>query len=95
MSQERFDELTRALATGVSRRQALKIFAGGVMLSLLGVGRVSAGRGCRRPGQKCTLSYDAERFPVGDCCQYDNRGYFCVQDSAQSGTVYTCQLAYS
>src|SRR3712207_4230881 len=57
MDHERFDDLTRALATGMSRRQALKSLAGGAaggLLAFLGVGKAAAAPpGCKRNGKKC------------------------------------------
>ena len=67
MSEERFDELSKALATSISRRQALKLVAAtafGGALSLVGAGRASAtapGR-CRKIGTICRQHYE--------CCDY-------------------------
>ncbi len=55
MDGQRFDEMTRALATGTSRRRVLKGLTGGVLGTLagaLGVSRVGAGHG-RPNGATC------------------------------------------
>jgi hypothetical protein len=65
MSDQSFDELSKALAAPLSRRRAVKLFAataGGTMLSLMGPRRASAvipGR-CRNAGTICRQS--------SECC---------------------------
>jgi hypothetical protein len=67
MSDERFDELSKAIATTVSRRQALKLVgaaAVGGALSLVGARQAKAvapGR-CRRVGVICRQDYE--------CCDF-------------------------
>ena len=60
MDHDRFDDLTRALATTTTRRQFLKTLAGGVaggLLAFLGVGEAAANDNdnddCKRNGKKC------------------------------------------
>jgi hypothetical protein len=56
MDHERFDDLTRALATSTSRRQFLKTLAGGAaggLLALLGIGEAAADDTCKPNGKKC------------------------------------------
>lgn len=62
MDDQKFDELSKALAAPVSRRRAMKLVAataGGTALSLIGPRTGSAAR-CRRAGQPCRQS--------SDCC---------------------------
>jgi hypothetical protein len=61
-----FDELSRALARGVSRREALKIFGVGVagsLLALVGLGRASAQETC---AQFCA-AHTSNDFQQGNC----------------------------
>lgn len=56
-----FDGLARGLASGMSRRQALKLLgaslAGGLLALFGGVGAASAAdAGCKRPGKKCSTN---------------------------------------
>jgi hypothetical protein len=56
MDQNAFDDLTRALARGTSRRQALKLLGGslaGGLLAVLGVGEAAADDTCKPIGKKC------------------------------------------
>ncbi len=56
MDHNRFDDLTRALAQGTSRRQALRLLGGslaGGLLAALGVGQVAAEDTCKPNGKKC------------------------------------------
>jgi hypothetical protein len=65
MSDDRFDELSKALATSVSRGRALKAFAlagAGGVLSLIGAGSASA-RQCRDVGSSCRSNAECcDRF---------------------------------
>jgi hypothetical protein len=66
MDGQRFDEITKALATGASRRQILRgVVAGlvGALASGLSREHAAAARRCKGAGGKCT----ADR----DCCQDD------------------------
>jgi hypothetical protein len=65
MSDDRFDELSKALATTTSRRQALKILAAtaaGGAFSLFGAREARAIGRCRRVGQPCRQDYE--------CCDF-------------------------
>jgi hypothetical protein len=57
MDHDRFDDLTRALASGMSRRQALKLLGGslaGGLMAFLSIGEAHADRpGCKRNGKAC------------------------------------------
>ena len=56
MDAQRFDDLTRALATTTSRRTVLKTLAGsaaGGLLALLGVREAAADDTCKPTGKKC------------------------------------------
>ena len=88
MNQDRFDDLTRALGQGVSRRQALKLFGGtlaGGLLAALGVGEAAADNLCKPAGtlpqSKCTK--DAQCC-AGAVCQ---NGY-CTAGCHVNGTFY-------
>jgi hypothetical protein len=79
MSGQRFDDLTKSLANGASRRTFLKGFLSVVGGAALGVGstEVAAAAGtCKTQGQSCTSE---------KCC----RGYTCLVD-ATSGTDRFC-----
>ena len=59
MSQQQFDNLTRSIATSVSRRHALKAIAGGVLgaagATLLGSSHAEATSGhCKHSDSNCT-----------------------------------------
>src|SRR5690242_92327 len=73
MDHDRFDDLTRALATTRSRRQFLKTLAGGAaggLLALLGVGEAVADDLCKPLGKKCKKSKQ--------CCSGNCTGGICV-----------------
>jgi hypothetical protein len=75
MSQQQFDDLTRSVATSVSRRHALKAIAGGVLgaagAALLGTRHAEAsGRPCRQAGANC--SFDEQ------CCSHFCYEHKCV-----------------
>ena len=56
MNQDRFDDLTRTLASPTSRRTVLKTLAGsaaGGLLALLGGGEAAADDTCKPVGKKC------------------------------------------
>jgi hypothetical protein len=62
------DDIARDLASGTSRRQALRVLGAGVaagLLSLSGPAAALADRRCRRVGEKCKQSTDC---CVGTCC---------------------------
>jgi hypothetical protein len=93
MSDERFDQLTKAAAATTSRRQALKLVGGGLLAALFGGGlfasRGSAGgNACLPPGLACKVS--------GDCCPIElpdgtkENACCCRTDKAKSGQPGTC-----
>jgi len=55
----RFDELAKALAAGVSRREALRLFGGGLMIGLLAPLGVGKGWGAPPPPGCGRLCHDA------------------------------------
>jgi hypothetical protein len=65
---EPFDDLARGLASGMSRREALKLLGGGLaggLLVFLGVGRAAADPpGCKRNGKHCKRD---EQCCSGNC----------------------------
>jgi hypothetical protein len=72
MEQDRFDDLTRALARGTSRRQALKLLGGslaGGLLAFLGVGEAAADNLCKPIGKKCNKT--------SQCCGVANATVTC------------------
>ena len=78
MEPSRFDDLTKALATSTSRRQALKTIAAATVGSILGLGRLSTAFGapkCHRNGLGCDTN--------SQCCS----GY------CQNGEKCTCPPA--
>jgi hypothetical protein len=91
MSSTKFDEITKALATPTSRRQAFKIFAGGVMAvaatafgsSVAGAASTTpCGNGgvvCRASQKCCTLGGQNYCCHVNEACFA--RGVRCVRKS--------------
>lgn len=75
MDGERFDAITRTLATGGSRRTLLRAFAGAIGASLAGVGTALGAPRCKRTGQRCKSN--------ADCCP-DTNGNLCAANK-------TCQ----
>ena len=72
MSDEKLDELSKALATTTSRRQMLKVLAAtaaGGALTLVGAREAGAAR-CRRVGQPCRANFE--------CCDF-----FCPPDTGR------------
>ena len=64
MSDEKLDELSKALATTTSRRQMLKVLAAtaaGGVLTFVGAREAGAAR-CRRVGQPCRANFE--------CCDF-------------------------
>ena len=74
----KFDELTKCLAQSVTRRGALKKFAGGVVAALaasLGVRSVSAAPPAKKIGYCEVVGFDSGPYYDGTCwdpvtCQY-------------------------
>jgi hypothetical protein len=57
MDPTKFDDLTKALATGTSRRQALKTIVATTLGSIIGLGSIDAAfaaQKCRALGSKCS-----------------------------------------
>jgi len=91
MDGNRFDEFTKRLATGTSRRRVLKGLMGGAVggsLVALGFGgaphRVFAAdpNACAAPGASCATA--------GDCCQGDCKGGTCACSSDTSNPWAGC-----
>jgi hypothetical protein len=84
MDQDRFDNLTRALARGTSRRQALKLLGGslaGGLLSFLGVGDAAADD-CKRNGKACKKNKQ--------CCSGNCADGFCAPLCPPCDACSTC-----
>src|SRR3712207_109816 len=84
MDQNRFDDLTRALATTTTRRGFLKTLAGGAaggLLAFLGVGEAAADDTCKPIGKKCRKT--------SQCCGVANATVTC------NGTCgFTCNTGF-
>ncbi len=86
MEPSRFDDLTKALATATSRRQALKTIAAttlGGILGLSGIGTALADKTCKKLGQGCNNKKNL--CCPGLICQ----GGICVTCTANEGTCTT------
>jgi hypothetical protein len=86
MDHERFDDLTRALATTTSRRQFLKTLAGsaaGGLLALLGIGEAAADDTCKPIGKKCRKNAQccSGNCAEGKCAPCKDPGVACSSDS--------------
>jgi hypothetical protein len=84
MDQNRFDDLTRALARGTSRRQALKLLGGGLagsLLAFLGVGEAAADD-CKRNGKACKKNKQ--------CCSGNCANGFCAPLCPPCDACSTC-----
>ncbi len=86
MDHQRFDELTRSLATSTSRRTALKLLAGSALGGVLGLlGLEEAAAACRLAGQRCDV---AHRCCAGAKCASNGR---CKCKVSQN--VFACDVA--
>jgi len=93
LDHDRFDDLARTLATGTSRRQALKLLGGsltGGLLAALGVGTAVAdeckrnGKPCKKDSQCCSGTCpNGTQVPLG-------QRYSCV---CTNGEVQYCDAA--
>ena len=77
MDRDRFDSLSKAVAAGASRRQLLKLLAGGALGGIAGVARIGSGDakprpdGCTGSGGNCDASRPCCADSVcinGKCC---------------------------
>lgn len=80
MDQQRFDDLSRALATGTSRRRVLRGLTGSVLGGVLGLlGLEEAAAACRLIGQRCNANKPCCRGAVctakGVCRCAKTRGF--------------------
>jgi hypothetical protein len=99
MDPTRFDTLTKALATGTSRRQALKTIAATTLAGLLGLGGIgTAFAKCHNAGHACGTYRDCCSLV---CCNHvccDNvccNGVCCPPgQSCYNGTCVTENLIY-
>ena len=102
MDPSKFDEFTKALATKISRRQALKTFTGitvGGLLGLLGVENASAAsctaQSC--PNGCCTAKGCKPGTSSSDCgkggatCASCAKGLACVNGACTGGSSCTAQ----
>lgn len=84
MDGQQFDRITKALATGQSRRALGKVVAGGVgagLLALLGVDGAEAAH-CRPPRVTCGRRRSARCCASGQVCQHGNCVASCAPDCA-------------
>jgi hypothetical protein len=74
MDSERFDTITRTLASGMSRRGVLRTLGGvsaGGVLAVVGRGTVAAkGRPCKNGGDPCGKGKDFRCCPSNEMCTY-------------------------
>ena len=78
MDQERFDEITRALANNTDRRAVFKRLAGGALGGLLGLAGVGAAGATHKKGHHCTPS-DKHSCPTGYECVKQGKKWTCVK----------------
>jgi hypothetical protein len=73
---ERFDQLSRAMASGMPRRRALKLMAATVGAALLGARSASATEACTPQDQaKCqTFCRETRHCSTGQCVMDPNQG---------------------
>lgn len=88
MDPKRFDDLTRALANGISRRQALKLFAVMAVGGLLGLDRIGhASAACIADGYTCSSEADCCNPGCCDPCEGYTSPKFCTGTCLGSGTL--------
>jgi hypothetical protein len=75
LSDDRFDELSKAAASTSSRRQALKVLGGGLLGGLFLFGGLfsrsrahAAGNDCLQPGDRCKVNGDCCKTVAGNSC---------------------------
>ena len=85
-----FDELSKSLAEGVSRREALRKFGlgiAGVLLATLGLSRAASAAPCPKGQVHCGNGKD------GICCPY---GYYCSNGACYPDcAILGCPTGYS
>ncbi len=88
MDENRFDNLTRTLAAGASRRTILRALAGGVVAAVAAVARHDDGEAakCGREGESCGCCKPGLTCTGGACCPDDR-----VCGGACCPAGYTCQ----
>ncbi len=92
MEPSRFDELTKALATSTSRRQALKAIAATALGSILGLGGIgTALANCKPNGYGCNIRTQccSGQCQHGTCCSSQEGTTCSVDRDCCSGTC--CQ----
>ena len=89
MDHNRFDDLTRRLATSTSRRQALKLFGGGLLAALVPGSALAKGGGNSTCAHFCNSVY-----PPGPertkCISDAAKGECCIKPNATSSYELTC-----
>lgn len=96
MDQERFDQLTKTLATGKSRRGLLKGLTGtaiGGLLAAVGIGEAAAkpDASCKAPRTKCGKGKNAVCCPSGQTCNANGTcGFTCPANSHLNGAGDAC-----
>src|SRR5688572_19147319 len=101
MESNRFDDLTRALGGGQSRRRMLKVL-GGAALAAAGLTRIDGAEAaaCKSPNVRCGKGKDAVCCVEGDICcgggctqVIGDSGAACCSD-AQCGDGMLCHSSY-
>jgi hypothetical protein len=88
MDGNRFDEYTKALATGVSRRQVIKALAGGALAAVFGARAAPAAEAaptCRVLGESCRTD--------ATCCSGQN--LFCQQIGETGARRCECETGFT
>lgn len=89
MDHNRFDDLTRTLATSTSRRQALKLLGGGLLAALVPGSSLAKGGGNSDCAHFCTSVYPPGRERA-KCIRDAAKGECCIKPDPQSSYLLTC-----
>jgi hypothetical protein len=89
MDSNRFDDLTRTLAQGTSRRQALKALGGSLLAALVPHSALAKGGGNSTCAQFCTSVYPPGRERA-KCISDAAKGECCITPNPASSYALTC-----
>lgn len=89
MDHNRFDDLTRTLATSTSRRQALKLFGGGLLAALVPGSALAKGGGNSACAKFCNSVYPPGRERA-KCISDAAKGECCIKPNPLSSYAPTC-----
>jgi hypothetical protein len=78
MGQNRFDDLTRALATGLPRRQALKLLGGSLLAALIPGSALAKGGGNSACAKFCAQVFGADTAAAKQCTSEGAKDRVCV-----------------